>query len=183
MIQGTKADIRRVDLFGHRSRLGTVHIACSDKGLLRIVLPGLPLKDVQHKLRARFGHVALRELTQANAMMRQVIAAIDATLDDTIDWQQPASPPMDLDLSDFARQVLTQIANIPRGQTRSYKDIAQALHRPQASRAVGQACARNPVPLLIPCHRVLASRGRLGGFAGGLQLKRQLLVREGALLT
>lgn len=68
---------------------------------------------------------------------------------------------------------------IPPGETRSYGEIAAALGQPLASRAVGGACGANPIPVLVPCHRVLAANGRLGGFSGGLDWKRRLLAIEG----
>ena len=68
---------------------------------------------------------------------------------------------------------------IPFGQTRSYGEIARAIGRPKGMRAVGGACGANPIPVLVPCHRVLAAKGKLGGFSGGLDWKRTLLEREG----
>jgi len=91
--------------------------------------------------------------------------------------------PVDLSgLSDFTRAVLAEVRRIPPGQTRSYGEVAAALGRPRAARAVGQALARNPVPLLVPCHRVVSRQGRLGGFTapGGAGLKRRLLELERA---
>lgn len=92
----------------------------------------------------------------------------------------------DLDLSlegltEFQRQVLMTAASIPFGQTLSYAQIARRIGRPKSSRAVGQALAGNPIPVVIPCHRVITSSGGLGGYAGGLDWKRKLLVHEGAL--
>jgi O-6-methylguanine DNA methyltransferase len=88
-------------------------------------------------------------------------------------------PPFDLESgTSFQRSVWEALANIPLGQTRSYKELAVSLGRPRATRAVGQACGANPIPVLIPCHRVLAAGGRLGGFSGGLDWKRKLLARE-----
>lgn len=92
----------------------------------------------------------------------------------------------DVDLSlegmtDFQRQVLMTTAEIPFGQTLSYAQVARRIGRPKSSRAVGQALARNPIPVVIPCHRVISSSGGLGGYAGGLAWKRKLLVHEGAL--
>lgn len=83
-------------------------------------------------------------------------------------------------LAPFQRQVLQACAQIDYGQTRSYLDLARAIGRPSAARAVGGALARNPIPLVIPCHRVLASNGRLGGFSAeqGVSLKRWLLDLE-----
>lgn len=83
----------------------------------------------------------------------------------------------------FEREVLAELRRIPAGQVRSYGEIARAVGQPGAARAVGTACARNPVPLLIPCHRVVRSDGGLGGYSlfGGVNLKRRLLESEGAL--
>jgi methylated-DNA-[protein]-cysteine S-methyltransferase len=79
----------------------------------------------------------------------------------------------------FQRKVWRALTKIPYGQTRSYAWVARAIGAPKALRAVGTACGANPVPLIIPCHRVIASDGSLGGFGGGLRLKRRLLRLEG----
>ena len=86
-----------------------------------------------------------------------------------------------LDLSattNFQRTVLTGLQTVPYGQTVSYRQLASIIGRPNASRAVGHACATNPLPILIPCHRVLRSNGQLGGYLGGPRLKRFLLNLE-----
>jgi methylated-DNA-[protein]-cysteine S-methyltransferase len=87
--------------------------------------------------------------------------------------------PVDPDLPPFTRAVLDAVARIPYGETRSYGEVAAAVGSPKAARAVGQAVGSNPLPLLIPCHRVLAARGGIGGFGGGLPWKRFLLGLEG----
>ncbi len=87
--------------------------------------------------------------------------------------------------TDFQREVLNAAARIPYGEVRSYKWLAERANRPHAARAVGQVMARNPVPIIIPCHRVIGSSGQLCGFAGGLRaldLKRKLLSIEGIRL-
>lgn len=78
----------------------------------------------------------------------------------------------------FQRQVWRAIGQIPYGETRTYQWIANKIGKPKAVRAVGQACGANPWPILIPCHRVVGSGGKLGGFSRGLRLKRQLLALE-----
>jgi O-6-methylguanine DNA methyltransferase len=78
----------------------------------------------------------------------------------------------------FQKQVWRALLAIALGQTRSYAQVAVAVRRPKAFRAVGGACGANPIPLLIPCHRVLAANQMIGGFSGGLKWKRLLLGRE-----
>lgn len=82
-------------------------------------------------------------------------------------------------LSGFARRVLRVCAGIRPGELMTYSELARNVGSPGAARAVGQVMAKNPFPLLIPCHRVVGSNGKLGGFAGGTKMKRELLVREG----
>ena len=81
--------------------------------------------------------------------------------------------------TDFQQQVWTALQQIPWGTTTSYGQIARAIGRPQACRAVGLANGRNPLPILIPCHRVIGSSGRLVGYTGGLHIKQTLLSLEG----
>lgn len=91
-------------------------------------------------------------------------------------------PPLDVSTgSGFQQRVWSVLRRIPPGETRSYGEVAAAIHSPKAPRAVGSACGANPIPLLIPCHRVLAGGGRLGGFSGGLEWKKRLLMVEGAI--
>ena len=82
--------------------------------------------------------------------------------------------------TDFQQHVWQAMANIPAGQTKTYSELAQAIGRPSAVRAVGSACGKNPVPLFIPCHRIVASSGGLGGFSCGLPWKELLLTLENA---
>jgi len=89
-------------------------------------------------------------------------------------------PPLDwAGATDFQKSVWRQLLKISGGKTRSYGEIARAIGKPKAVRAVGGACGANPIPVLVPCHRVLAANNKLGGFSGGLDWKRQLLAKEG----
>ena len=86
-------------------------------------------------------------------------------------------------LSDFERSVYKATLKIPPGSVRSYKWVAEAIGRPGASRAVGNALNRNPYPVVVPCHRVIKSDGSVGGFARGLKAKKRLLSKEGVDLS
>jgi len=88
-------------------------------------------------------------------------------------------PPLDLAGTEFQKSVWNALRKISLGKTKSYGEIARAIGRPKAVRAVGGACGANSIPVLIPCHRVLAANKKLGGFSGGLDWKRSLLKREG----
>ena len=89
--------------------------------------------------------------------------------------------PLDMQGTDFQKRVWGQVAAIPYGETRSYLQIAQALGSPQGVRAVGAANGANPVPIVVPCHRVIGAKGKLVGYGGGLALKQRLLELEGAM--
>jgi O-6-methylguanine DNA methyltransferase len=89
-------------------------------------------------------------------------------------------PPLDLSSgTEFQRRVWSALRRIASGRTRSYAEVAAEIGNPRATRAVGGACGANPIPVLVPCHRVLAANHGLGGFSGGLGWKRKLLAREG----
>ena len=87
--------------------------------------------------------------------------------------------PLDLQGTDFQREVWNQLLAIPAGSTRSYLDVAQAINRPKATRAVAQACGANPVAVVVPCHRVVMSDGSIGGYSGLPGVKKALLTAEG----
>jgi len=89
--------------------------------------------------------------------------------------------PLDLRGTDFQLSCWRALLDIPYGETRTYADIARAVGKPSAFRAVGMANNRNPIAIVVPCHRVIASDGTLCGYGGGLDLKRKLLELEGAL--
>jgi AraC family transcriptional regulator of adaptative response/methylated-DNA-[protein]-cysteine methyltransferase len=114
----------------------------------------------------------------------EIVAGRPAGLAEAIARVEDASragvPGLDLRGTPFQLAVWEALLAIPAGQTRSYADVARAIGRPTAARAVAQACGANRVGVIVPCHRVIGSDGSLTGFAGGTDLKRALLVREGA---
>lgn len=86
--------------------------------------------------------------------------------------------------TDFQLKVWNAISKIPKGKVKTYKELARSIRKPKASRAVANACGKNPFPIKIPCHRVIRSDGRLGGYSGkgGIKTKRKLLRSEGVFL-
>jgi O-6-methylguanine DNA methyltransferase len=93
-------------------------------------------------------------------------------------------PPLDWSgKTEFQKAVWRAMLKIPAGQTRSYGEVAAAIGKPKAVRAVGGACGANPIPVLVPCHRILAANKRIGGFSGGLAWKRKLLAGEGVVFA
>jgi methylated-DNA-[protein]-cysteine S-methyltransferase len=86
--------------------------------------------------------------------------------------------PLDMEGSEFQIEVWQALRRIPYGETRSYRDIARAVNRPKGFQAIGQANTRNPLPIIVPCHRVIAVDGGMGGYGGGLERKRILLETE-----
>ena len=91
------------------------------------------------------------------------------------------SLPLDVQGTEFQKRVWGQVAAIPYGETRSYLQVSTALGSPRAVRAVGAANGANPVPIVVPCHRVIGAKGKLVGYGGGLAMKKRLLELEGAM--
>jgi methylated-DNA-[protein]-cysteine S-methyltransferase len=124
---------------------------------------------------------ALRTLPpEAPPWMSLVLSSLEAFFS----GEEPGADALPLDLrgTPFQRQVWQELLAIPRGSTVSYGELARRLGKPRAARAVGQAVGANPIPLLIPCHRVIAGNGALGGFSSGLERKRWLLEHEGVTM-
>ena len=152
--------------------LGSIRLAATAHGIVAVCLSD-DEDTLREELLARFPGATLKG---GNAVITEAARAIRSYLG--------GGPHPDVDVvipeRGFSARVWRQIARIPYGEVRSYGRIARALRKPQAARAVGQACGRNPVPLVIPCHRVIASNGSLGGFSAGLDVKEKLLRLEGA---
>lgn len=91
-------------------------------------------------------------------------------------------PPLDLHGTEFQKSVWREMLRILPGKTKSYGEIAEAIGKPGAVRAVGSACGANHIPVFVPCHRVLAANKKIGGFSSGLHWKRKLLAREGVAI-
>jgi methylated-DNA-[protein]-cysteine S-methyltransferase len=147
-----------------QTKLGAFRAGYSSRGVTSLDFPGSrgPRSAPPTKKPPSFIHKLARQLKQYAAGK-------------SVRW----SVPVDLSSgTSFQQKVWRALTKIPFGQTRSYAWVAQKIGRPKASRAVGAACGANPVPVIIPCHRVVASDGSLGGFGGGLPMKRQLLAVE-----
>lgn len=155
------------------SPVGRVLLAATDRGLCYLSL-GDTVKGLEADLRAAFPGAAVRraddELKEWAERVRRHLAG---------ELPDPAVP-LDARGTAFQRRVWDALVAIPYGETRSYKQVAEAIGAPTAARAVARACATNPVGVLVPCHRVIGSDGKLTGYAGGLPRKEQLLARERA---
>jgi len=154
------------------SPLGRLLVAATEKGVCFVAL-----RDHDGALVA-----ALKaEFPNADALIRDDAAILPA-LQAVLDYLEGQSPhidlPLDVRATAFQRRVWQGLLAIPPGETRSYGDLAQELGAPGAARAVGSACANNPVALVIPCHRVTRADGGLGGYRWGVAAKKALLARE-----
>ena len=154
------------------SPLGNVLVAATDKGVCTVSLRESG-EGAEDTLRARFPRAEIRRDDAAlKPALDSVLARIAGRrLDDAL--------PLDLQGTDFQRDVWNQLLAIPPGSTRSYLDVAQAIKRPKATRAVAQACGANPVAVVVPCHRVVMSDGSIGGYSGLPGVKKALLAAEG----
>lgn len=154
--------------------LGWMGIISSTNGLKRIILPLKSKKEVLDQIAGcgcRNGSHNSGYLNDVADRLRRYLNGETEDFTDRLDL---------VGTTGFQQRVWRLVRNIPRGETRSYGWVADQLGLPGAARAVGQALARNPVPLMVPCHRVIRGDGRLGGFGGGLEIKRFLLDLERA---
>jgi methylated-DNA-[protein]-cysteine S-methyltransferase len=152
--------------------LGWVGVALSDRGLREILLPHKSRDDALRKM-AELGAdepVTASEARSISAMIQALVSGRAFQNGLTLDWAG---------ITPFRRAVMEECMRIPAGQTLSYGELAARVGRPGAARAVGRVMATNPLPLLVPCHRVLGSDGTLHGYGGGLPMKAALLKAEG----
>ena len=141
----------------------------SEKGLAELNFPSVGRASPR---------AAKKEIVTAK--IRAWHRATESALKKILAGKKSKLPPLDwTGKTDFQKSVWRQMLKISAGKTKSYGEIASAIGNPKAVRAVGGACGANPVPVLVPCHRVLAANKKLGGFSGGLDWKRSLLEREG----
>jgi AraC family transcriptional regulator of adaptative response/methylated-DNA-[protein]-cysteine methyltransferase len=156
-----------------KTALGWVLVAATAKGVCAAEL-GDDRESLVSRLRARFAQATLREdRAGLRAWLERVVGFIASP-------DHPLELPLDVRGTAFQAQVWRALQRIPLGSTASYTEIAAALGRPRAVRAVAQACAQNPVALVVPCHRVVRRDGELAGYRWGVERKRALLARESA---
>jgi methylated-DNA-[protein]-cysteine S-methyltransferase len=160
------------------SPLGPLALAATERGLIRLayLAPGSTTEaDVAKELAATVSPRVLEERGRLDPVRRELeeyFTGRRRLFDLPIDWRL---------VRGFGREVLDVTARIEYGETASYTEVARRAGSPRAYRAAGNALNRNPVPIVVPCHRVLQSGGALGGYGGGLDAKRFLLELEGAL--
>ena len=152
--------------------VGTLLLAATPTGLVRVAYEREGLDTVLGQLADRVSPRILQAPRRLDEVARQ--------LEEYFTGQRTQFDlPLDLRLSaGFRRSVLNYLPAVGYGQTASYKSVAAAVHNPKAVRAVGTACATNPLPVVIPCHRVIRADGQLGPYLGGANIKHQLLDME-----
>ena len=157
------------------SPFGPLLIAATPSGLVRVNLPAYDPEETLEELATRISPRVLEAPARLDEARRELDLYFEGKLtefDLPIDWQ----------LTDgFRKKVQRAINRIPYGQTRSYTEMARSAGNERAVRAAGTACGSNPIPIVVPCHRVLRSGGGLGGYGGGLPMKEALLRLEGVL--
>jgi methylated-DNA-[protein]-cysteine S-methyltransferase len=157
------------------SPIGSLLVATSPRGLCRISYDADPEREVE-RLASAFGLRVLRSQKPIDEARRE--------LDEYFEGKRHSFDlPVDVALlADFNRRVLRELARVPYGEVVTYGELAARSARPRAARAVGMVMNRNPLPIVLPCHRVVGANGKLTGYAGGLDRKEALLRLEGALL-
>lgn len=154
--------------------IGSLLLAATERGLVRVAFESEGQEQVLSELAARISPRIVRAPSRLDEAARQIAEYFD---------KERTRFDLELDFAlstGFREKVQRQLGRIGYGQTESYKDVARLVGNPQAVRAVGSACATNPLPVVIPCHRVLRADGGLGGYSGGLAAKTALLSLEGA---
>jgi methylated-DNA-[protein]-cysteine S-methyltransferase len=157
------------------SPFGPLLLAATRRGLVRVNLPNYDPEETLEELAGRVSPRLLEAPARLDDARRQLDLYFDGRLTEfelPLDWRLSR---------DFRLRALRAIARIPYGQTRSYTEIATSAGNERAVRAAGTACGSNPIPIVVPCHRVLRSGGGLGGYGGGLPMKEALLELEGVL--
>lgn len=151
--------------------LGTVLVAATERGICRVQF-GASAPALARELAREFPGA---EIVPAGSRLRIAVRSVRAAIEGR---PVDATIPLDVHASAFQRKVWEALRSIPAGETRSYGEIARRIGRPRAARAVGHACATNPIALLIPCHRVVRGDGAPGEYAWGAKRKRALLEKE-----
>jgi AraC family transcriptional regulator of adaptative response/methylated-DNA-[protein]-cysteine methyltransferase len=154
------------------SPLGQLLVAATGRGVCSVVMGSSPA-EVTRLLAREYPAAALISGTDTTLarLARHIVAHLEGRL-------PRLDLPLDVRATAFQWQVWTALAAIPRGDTRTYSQIASSIGKPSAARAVGRACASNPVALLIPCHRAVPAAGGVGGYRWGAGRKKTLLARE-----
>jgi len=157
------------------SPIGSLLVAATQRGLCRIAYDAEPEQELERLARS-FGVRVLRSSKPIDAARRELDEYFEGD-------RRRFDLPIDVALlADFNRRVLGELAQVPYGEVVTYGELAARAARPRAARAVGTVMNRNPLPIVLPCHRVIGANGKLVGYAGGLERKEQLLRLEGAIL-
>lgn len=170
--EAAAADLLDVAYHVIDSPLGPLLLAATDVGVVRVAFETEDHDAVLADLAERVSPRVLRAPARLDAVTRALTDYLEGR-------SQQVDVPVDLRLlTGYRREVVGALPGIAYGHTATYAELAATTGRPRAARAAGSACAANPVPLVLPCHRVVRSDGSEGGYRGGLETKRQMLVLE-----
>jgi O-6-methylguanine DNA methyltransferase len=170
------SSMQTIYYISYQSKVGTLHIASTDKGVVRIDLPKHPKAEFMASLKKQSNGA---EFVESAAKNKQIIAELDKYFDGKL---ERFSAKLDPHGTEFQQQVWRELQKIPYGTTITYKQLAQRVGRPDGYQAVGRANGTNPIAIVIPCHRVIGSGNDLVGYGGGIKMKEYLLKLEGALM-
>ncbi len=159
-----------------KSGIGTIRVAATPRGVCKIALGKETAEDFFGWLESHVGH-APRKPERSSL----VALALDQIAEYLDGQRREFDLPLDVRGTEFQRRMWAAVAGIPYGETRTYAEVAAVIGKPKAVRAVGAANGANPLPLVVPCHRVVGSDGSLTGYGGGLDVKRKLLEMESKL--
>lgn len=152
--------------------IGALQLFSTSKGLMKLALPNEPRSVAETYIRRLLGAITIREDAAAHEIALAELTAYFAGACHAF------NVPLDPRGTPFQRLVWDAVAAVPYGETRTYGEIARTIGRPAAARAVGAANGANPLPVIIPCHRLIGANGDLTGYGGGIEIKRQLLALE-----
>jgi methylated-DNA-[protein]-cysteine S-methyltransferase len=175
MAEGLRKNMKKIYYTSFSSKIGTIHVASTKSGVCKISIPAQTKKEFLAWLQKKFDGI---ELIESSTKNRQIIDELNRYFDRRLVKFHSRLNPVG---TEFQRRVWSELKRIKYGKTISYKELAKRIGMQQGFQAVGKANGTNPLPIVVPCHRVVGANSKLVGYAAGLKTKEFLLRLEGAL--